>query len=185
MWCRKTIASRGKPRKGKIYGRYIDLVTWTRLSFVSAGGPIFLGVAGSHSDTSYPSLWIKLLDLPLCINKSCFLPQRGSWGVPFINSIQGAALISFLSRTLRSSLAPSLVPAGTVELVAWRWTFLVSSGAWAPSSRSTFWEFYQQINAAQGYELHKHVYVHALQRPHLESNPIFILFDYRLKVTDE
>lgn len=46
-----------------------------------------------------------------------------------MNSMQGAALMSFFRRTLRSSFALSLEPAGTEVLDAWRWTFLVSSGA--------------------------------------------------------
>lgn len=71
-----------------------------------------------------------------------FLPQRGSWGVPFMNSMQGAAWVSFFRRRLRSSLRCSLVLGGKAPLDTCRWTFLVNSGACAPSNRSTFWEFW-------------------------------------------
>ena len=73
--------------------------------------------------------------------KSSLLPQRGSWGVPFMNSMQGAAWVSFFRRRLRSSFRCSLPPDGKELLDACRWTFLVNSGACAPSNRSMLWEF--------------------------------------------
>uniref|UniRef100_A0A0E9PEJ1 Uncharacterized protein n=1 Tax=Anguilla anguilla TaxID=7936 RepID=A0A0E9PEJ1_ANGAN len=74
----------------------------------------------------------KLLYLTLCSFRICTIcllkPQRGSWGDPLMKSMQGAALISFFSLSLRSSLGGSATLAGAT-LDASFWTFLVSSGA--------------------------------------------------------
>ncbi|KAG7216541.1 hypothetical protein INR49_002028 [Caranx melampygus] len=83
----------------------------------------------------------KLLNWMLCSFSRATIcrlkPQRGSCEEPFMKSMHGAALISFLSRWFRSVVLLSASPAG-LPVTAKRCTFLVSSGAWAPSKRSTF-----------------------------------------------
>jgi hypothetical protein len=58
-----------------------------------------------------------------------------------MNSMHGAAWVNFFRRRLRSSLRCSSALGGKQPLDAWRSTFLVNSGACAPSNRSIFWEF--------------------------------------------